>query len=44
MEAPSSGWTKWITTEFGIGLMFATGVMSFYFWRRRGELASAGRA
>ena len=39
-----TGWTKWITTEFGIGLTFATVAMSLYFWGRRGELASAGRA
>ena len=37
-----TGWTKWITTEFGIGLTFATVAMSLYFWSRRGELASAG--
>jgi membrane protease YdiL (CAAX protease family) len=34
-----TGLTKWITTEFGIGLTFATVAMSLYFWRRRGELA-----
>jgi membrane protease YdiL (CAAX protease family) len=39
-----TGWTRWITTEFGIGLTFATVAMSLYFWRRRGELAGAGRA
>ena len=36
-----TGWTKWITTEFGIGLTFATVAMGIYFWRRRGELATA---
>ena len=39
-----TGWTKWITTEFGIGLTVATVAMSLYFWGRRRELASAGRA
>ena len=33
------GPTKWITTEFGIGLTFATVAMGVYFWHRRGELA-----
>ena len=37
-----TGWTKWITTEFGIGLTFATVAMSVYFWCRREELARAG--
>lgn len=37
-----TGWTKWITTEFGVGLTIATVAMSLYFWRRRGEL-TAGR-
>jgi len=37
MEAPSIGWTKWITTEFGIGLTFATVAMGLYFWGRRGQ-------
>ena len=39
-----TGWTKWITTEFGIGLTFATVAMSLYFWGRRRELASVGRS
>jgi len=39
-----TGWTKWITTEFGIGLTVATVAMSLYFWGRRQELASGGRA
>lgn len=33
-----TGRTKWITTEFGIGLTIASIVMGIYFWRRRGEL------
>jgi uncharacterized protein len=33
-----TGPTKWITTEFGIGLTMASVVMGIYFWRRRGEL------
>ena len=39
-----TGWTKWITTEFGIGLTVATVAMSLYFWGRRRQLASAGRS
>jgi hypothetical protein len=39
-----TGWTKRITTEFGIGLTVATVAMSLYFWGRRRELASDGRA
>jgi uncharacterized protein len=35
-----TGWTKWITTEFGIGLTIASVAMSVYFWRRRGELTT----
>jgi uncharacterized protein len=33
-----TGLTKWITTEFGIGLTIASVAMGIYFWRRRGEL------
>jgi hypothetical protein len=32
-----TGWTKWITTEFGVGLTLASVAMSLYFWRRRGQ-------
>jgi membrane protease YdiL (CAAX protease family) len=35
-----TGPTKWLTTEFGIGLTIASIVMGMYFWRRRGELPS----
>ena len=35
-----TGWTKWIMTEFGIGLTIASVAMSVYFWRRRDELIS----
>jgi CAAX protease family protein len=33
-----TGPTKWITTEFGIGLVIASVSLGIYFWRRRGEL------
>jgi hypothetical protein len=33
-----TGLTKWITTEFGIGLTIASVAMGVYFWCRRGEL------
>lgn len=33
-----TGSTKWITTEFGIGLTITSVVMGLYFWRRRGAL------
>jgi membrane protease YdiL (CAAX protease family) len=33
-----TGWTRWITTEFGIGLTLSSMAMAAYFWRRRGEL------
>jgi membrane protease YdiL (CAAX protease family) len=36
-----TGRTKWITTEFGIGLTIASLIMAIYFWRRRGELPAA---
>jgi membrane protease YdiL (CAAX protease family) len=39
-----TGWTKWITTEFGIGLTIASVAMSVYFWRRRGELTTPASA
>ena len=35
-----TGWTKWITTEFGIGLTIASVAMSVHFWRRRGEFTT----
>jgi membrane protease YdiL (CAAX protease family) len=38
----NTGWTKWITTEFGIGLTIASVAMSVYFWRRRADLADDG--
>jgi uncharacterized protein len=34
-----TGLTKWITTEFGIGLVIASVAMGAYFWRRRWELS-----
>jgi membrane protease YdiL (CAAX protease family) len=33
-----TGRTKWITTEFGIGMVIVTTLLGIYFWRRRGEL------
>jgi membrane protease YdiL (CAAX protease family) len=33
-----TGSTRWITTEFGIGLTIVSLVMGIWFWRRRGEL------
>jgi membrane protease YdiL (CAAX protease family) len=33
-----TGATKWITTEFGIGLTILSAIMGMYFWRRRREL------
>jgi membrane protease YdiL (CAAX protease family) len=35
------GITKYITTEFGIGLALAYTVAAWYFWRRRAELPQA---
>jgi membrane protease YdiL (CAAX protease family) len=34
-----SGRTKYVTTEFGVGLALAYTVLGLYFWRRRGEVA-----
>lgn len=33
-----TGPTKWITTEFGIGMAVVAVIVGIYFWRRRGEL------
>jgi membrane protease YdiL (CAAX protease family) len=33
-----TGLTAWLTTEFGIGMVLATGIVASYFWRRRGVL------
>jgi len=33
-----TAWTKWVATEFGIGLVIATVAIGVYFWRRRAEL------
>jgi membrane protease YdiL (CAAX protease family) len=35
------GITKYITTEFGVGLAIAYSVAAWYFWRRRAELPQA---
>ena len=35
------GPTKYVTTEFGIGLALGYSVIAWYFWRRRGELDAA---
>jgi hypothetical protein len=39
-----TGPTKWITTEFGIGLTIASVVMGIYFWRRRSALPAQSTA
>ena len=36
-----TGPTKWITTEFGIGMALVGVILGIYFWRRRGELSQA---
>jgi uncharacterized protein len=33
-----TGRTRWITTEFGIGLTVVCLVIGIWFWRRRGDL------
>ncbi|HEY1342414.1 MAG TPA: CPBP family intramembrane glutamic endopeptidase, partial [Bryobacteraceae bacterium] len=38
------GATKYVTTEFGVGLALAYSVAAIYFWRRRGELPEASFA
>jgi membrane protease YdiL (CAAX protease family) len=36
--------TKYVTTEFGVGLAFVYTIVAIYFWRRRGEVvAPSGR-
>ena len=35
-----TGPTKWITTEFGVGLALVSILVAAYFWRRRGDLAA----
>jgi membrane protease YdiL (CAAX protease family) len=35
------GITKYVTTEFGVGLALAYSAVAWYFWRRRGELTEA---
>ncbi len=32
------GLTRYVTTEFGVGLAIGYSLVAFYFWRRRGEL------
>ena len=34
------GLTRYVTTEFGVGLALAYTVVALYFWRRRGEVAA----
>ncbi|PYQ62096.1 MAG: CPBP family intramembrane metalloprotease domain-containing protein [Acidobacteria bacterium] len=38
------GITRYVTTEFGVGLALAYTVAAWYFWRRRGELPQAAEA
>jgi membrane protease YdiL (CAAX protease family) len=33
-----TGRTKYVTTEFGVGLALAYSILSLYFWRRRNEV------
>lgn len=35
------GPTKYVTTEFGIGLAIGYSILAWYFWRRRGEVVAA---
>ena len=32
-----TGATRWITTEFGFGLVVVSVLIALYFWSRRGE-------
>jgi CAAX protease family protein len=36
-----TGHTRWITTEFGAGMILTIGALALYFWSRRGELQIA---
>jgi hypothetical protein len=38
------GITKYLTTEFGVGLALAYTLAAWYFWRRRGELPQTEEA
>jgi hypothetical protein len=38
------GTTKYVTTEFGVGLAIAYTVAAWYCWRRRAELPQAEEA
>ena len=33
-----TGRTKYVTTEFGVGLAIAYSILALYFWRRRDEV------
>ena len=39
-----TGATRWITTEFGLGLVSISVLLATYFWRRRAELTSSARS
>jgi hypothetical protein len=30
--------TRYVTTEFGVGLALAYTILALYFWRRRGDV------
>jgi membrane protease YdiL (CAAX protease family) len=36
--------TEYVTTEFGVGLAVVYGIVAWYLWRRRGELAAPATA
>jgi hypothetical protein len=36
------GMTRYVTTEFGVGMALAYTAAAWYFWRRRDELPQAG--
>jgi len=37
-----TGITRYVTTEFGVGMALAYTAVAWYFWRRRGELPQVG--
>ena len=36
----NTGWTNWLTTEFGAGLAITIGITAWLFWRARAAIAS----
>jgi hypothetical protein len=39
----SNGLTKYVTTEFGVGLALGYTILAFYFWRRRDEVEAGSQ-